>query len=68
MDTLIIRHVVLLINAEKFIKRTAMRYHSNIILKSLAKNKTDMLHQNSEILIYNTQSELHEQEQTLLLV
>ena len=59
-----IRHVVLLINAEKFIKRTAMRYHSNIILKSLAKR----LYQNSEILIYNTQSELHEQEQTLLLV
>ena len=66
MDTLIIRHVVLLINAEKFIKRTAMRYNSNIILKSLA--KTDRLYQNSEILIYNTQSELHEQEQTLLLV
>lgn len=64
MDTLIIRHVVLLINAEKFIKRTAMRYNSNIILKSLAKR----LYQNSEILIYNTQSELHEQEQTLLLV
>ena len=64
MDTLIIRHVVLLINAEKFINRTAMRYNSNIILKSLAKR----LYQNSEILIYNTQSELHEQEQTLLLV
>ena len=55
---------MLLINAEKFINRTAMRYNSNIILKSLAKR----LYQNSEILIYNTQSELHEQEQTLLLV
>ena len=51
---------------KNFINRTVMQYNSNIILKSLA--KTDRLYQNSEILIYNTQSELREQEQTLLLV
>ena len=52
-------------------KHNAVIYTVNIILQSLVKfvyRKSDRLYQNSEILIYNTQSELHEQEQTLLLV